>query len=98
MNWQYDFINKIFESGYSSISSIYNELSLLNCKSKFIPESLYRFYPATAQNLIDIKNRKLWLSSPKDFNDPFDCILGYDKQEYLRKTILNYIISTLLSH
>ena len=42
-------------------------------ESKIVPRYLYKFMKAD-DNLIDnLKNNQLWFSSPKDFNDPFDC-------------------------
>lgn len=92
MNWQYSFINEMFENG-NTFSNIYKNTELINCKSDKIPESLFRFYPPTAQNIIDIQNKKLWLSSASDFNDPFDCLVGYNSDDYIKKVLIKYILN-----
>src|ERR1035437_3312152 len=40
------------------------------------PERLFRYFPAEASNFFAAK--KLWLSSLKDYNDPFDAFPGFD--------------------
>ncbi len=66
------------------------------------PESLVKFYSAkyTEQGVNyfceSISNKSLWLSSPRFFNDPFDCFINFDytseiktKIETLFQPILN---------
>jgi hypothetical protein len=93
--WQKSFINNVFHhktarnDTFSKI--ILNDTRLLEGKSDHLPNSLYKFYPPTSDNIIDIKKQRLWLSHPKTFNDPFDCHTGYDVASYVKHALLKYI-------
>ena len=93
--WQKKFITDTFEvakennCNYSK-ALIYN-LKLLNRKNKYIPNSIFKFYSATPENLFDIRNRVLWMPSPQYFNDPFDCYLSLNTDEYEKRYLLNVI-------
>jgi hypothetical protein len=51
------------------------------------PSTLYKFRNIDNRTLDIIKNREFYFSSPKNFNDPFDCNLFY-KKSYSKKEIL----------
>lgn len=93
--WQKSFINNVFahktkkQSTFSKI--LLNNPELLNDKNIHIPKSLFKFYSPTAENIIDIKKQRLWLSHPKSFNDPFDCHTGYDATSYEKLSLLEHI-------
>lgn len=38
-----------------------------------LPPRLYKYAAFTAQNLENLKNQGIYFSSPRNFNDPFDC-------------------------
>lgn len=93
--WQKTFIKEVFKNddngrqNYSSI--ILNNLDLLKIKDEYLPATLYKFYAPTSDNILDIVNKRLWLSHPASFNDPFDCHTGYDSLEYEKYFLLNFI-------
>ncbi|MFZ7119520.1 MAG: hypothetical protein ACOWWH_01035 [Eubacteriaceae bacterium] len=84
--WQKSYITNVFDYSDKTVISYINKalsnVQLLNFKSKYLPNSLFRFYSLTANNVMDIKNRKLWLSDPRFFNDPYDCNIGYNSVEF----------------
>ena len=41
-----------------------------------IPETLYK-YRTIPENSNDFSIRKIWIASPRDFNDPFDCGISF---------------------
>lgn len=55
-----------------------------------LPLTLIKFcsgrYESDGRNVFldTVKKNKLWLSSPKTFNDPFDCVLNTDYEQSLR--------------
>jgi hypothetical protein len=90
--WQKHYIKRVFEenklikkNGFTN--KILSNIDLLNNKSQYLPTSLYKFYSITSENILDIKNKKLWLSHPSTFNDPFDCSIGYNEVEFQKKRI-----------
>jgi len=93
--WQKKFIKDVFKNGskynnnYSKI--ILDNLELLNTKNEYLPKYLFKYYATTTENILDIRNKRLWLSHPSQFNDPFDCNIGFDKDKYEKKCLLEYI-------
>ena len=65
------------------------------------PKSLIKFYPGSYNSdgsnyfLDNLRNNKIWLSSPSIFNDPFDCLINYDIKSEV-KNISNNILNTLI--
>ena len=41
------------------------------------PPKLYKYQPYNVQTLDNLKDRRLWLSKPARFNDPFDCAIRF---------------------
>ena len=60
------------------------------------PKKLFKYQPFSNWSLVNLKNRCLWFSKPKRFNDPYDCRirLSFDNvPEYEWETILEaYLI------
>jgi hypothetical protein len=40
-----------------------------------IPEKLYKYTPINKHSVENLQNSQLYLNNPRDFNDPFDCLL-----------------------
>lgn len=93
--WQKAFINSVFSHKikyHDSFSKIIlNNPELLNDKDNHIPRSLFKFYPPTSANIIDIKKQRLWFSHPGTINDPFDCHTGYDVTSYEKHALVEHI-------
>jgi hypothetical protein len=92
--WQKEFIKRVFKQKknddlFSDI--ILSDMNLLNSKNVHLPSSLYKFYTTTSENLMDIKNKRMWLSHPSTFNDPYDCTIGINEEEYEKRNVLEYI-------
>ena len=93
--WQRRFIKRIFESSddkkkYFSKIMLQN-IKLINDKNEYLPKYLFKYYSPTSENILDIKYQRLWLSHPKHFNDPFDCNIGYDLENYEKSCLINFI-------
>ena len=65
------------------------------------PKTLIKFYPGKYETdgtnyfLDNLRNSKIWLSSPLLFNDPFDCVINYDYEtEAIRQS--QYILKCLV--
>jgi hypothetical protein len=93
--WQKKFIKKVFDVSieekkyYSNI--ILQNLNLINEKNDYLPKYLFKYYSPTSENILDVKNQKIWLSHPNFFNDPFDCIIGYDSEKFEKNCLIKYI-------
>lgn len=80
---------RMFHDAYISA----NELELDRLWKQVAPTRLIKFFPAQYRSdginyaLDCVMNQKLWMSSPKLFNDPFDCVVNVDyEHEALRIT------------
>jgi|GEM_PF-686369 len=97
VQWENKFINNIFESANiaddSYIDILLKNPESLNSKNIYLPNNLYKFCRPSYDNIIDLKNGNLWFSHPSSFNDLYDCSIGYDKDEFERKTIIELIKS-----
>lgn len=88
--WQKKFIDKyvdsIFEIGIDKTHEIFSEDS-----NEHLPKCLYKFFPPSIYSLNCIQNKNIFLSSPQDFNDPFDSFICVDDQAYIKFYILKAI-------
>lgn len=94
MDWQYHLLKEIFQKfgeQAKSISTLSPE-DILAYKKPYLPESLYKFYAPTLENLSDVANERLWLASPSSFNDPKDC------QMTIAENFEAYVISKLIQN
>lgn len=60
-------------------------------KQKLVPRSLYKYYKPKSCNFDAVMNDYIWISNPKDFNDPFEEFVYYDQDGYLRTLLADYI-------
>jgi len=93
--WQKTFIRDVFQNKTSKQNTfskiILQNLELLKPKEGNYPIKLCKFYSPTSDNILDIQKQRLWLSHPHSFNDPFDCHVGYDIEEFERRYLIQYI-------
>ncbi|MEZ7507334.1 DUF2971 domain-containing protein [Flavobacterium sp. Arc2] len=94
-NWQNGFIKEVFDSSNekqkSYSKSILQRMDLLYKKNDFLPQYLFKYYSPTSQNILDIKNQRLWMAHPNFFNDPFDCNIGYDRVNFEKRKLIQII-------
>ncbi len=86
MSWQYRLINEIFSKADNNDCplSMMNDSIFWEIKKKHCPESLFKFYAPTIENVSDVQSKLLWLADPSTFNDPYDCKLDFDIDEFKR--------------
>ena len=93
--WQKGFIKEVFDSSNekqkSYSKSILKSIYILDKKHDFLPQYLFKYYSPTSQNILDIKNQRLWMAHPIFFNDPFDCNVGYDRINFEQKKLIQII-------
>lgn len=93
--WQRRFIKELFESSldkkkYFSKIMLHN-VNLINDKNEYLPKYLFKYYSPTSENILNIKSQRLWLSHPNSFNDPFDCNIGYDSENYEKSCLIKFL-------
>lgn len=96
--WQNKYLKEVFSIGkkfnQNYTRTILNNSSILDKKDEYyFPNLLYKFYAPTSDNILDIKNKRLWMAHPSSFNDPFDCCIGFDEEAYEKYCLLKIISS-----
>jgi hypothetical protein len=78
VNWAFE---KYFYSNIFRLDKIglYQSKILLNEKELETPKFLYKFFNDCNHNLDSLLEPYLYFSSPRNFNDPFDCITNREK-------------------
>lgn len=85
-------VMKIYKS-FNSNSSDSFIMDTAHSYLEHIPKKLYRYRPATYdkehgnRDLLAIADSKIWFSSPKNFNDPFDCSFNINVDKMLKELI-----------
>ncbi|EOU1594527.1 DUF2971 domain-containing protein [Clostridium perfringens] len=51
------------------------------------PKSLYKYKEVSENTLKMIKEGNIWASNPKEFNDPYDCLLDFDCEIMIKKRL-----------
>ena len=92
MIWQYNYINRLLDLNHNYLSATLNDSGLIDLKLNFLPQILFKFYSPTEENILDIRNKRIWLSSPTTFNDPFECSIGFNMDEYIKSIIIKFAI------
>lgn len=67
---------------------------LYDAKIEHIPKSLFKFFPFNQNSLKCIEDGKVYLNSPENFNDPYDCYLAVDENEFVKRYLLDKIKET----
>lgn len=78
-----DFIDSIFKIGIVETQELF-----ANHKKEHLPESLFKFCPPSEYSLINLENNSLYLSSPRNFNDPFDSYVCIDAEKFKKIYLL----------
>ncbi|CQR75198.1 hypothetical protein SOV_37020 [Sporomusa ovata DSM 2662] len=96
--WQNKYLKEVFSIGkkfnQNYTRTILNNSSILDKKDEYyFPNLLYKFYAPTSDNILDIKNKRLWMAHLSSFNDPFDCCIGFDEEAYEKYCLLKIISS-----
>lgn len=96
--WQKAYISKVFKNR-TRMDETYSKILLENTKAlsdkdQYLPNTLYKFYAPTSYNILDIRSKRLWMSHPNSFNDPFDSKIGCDSLEYEKRRLLEFIKQT----
>ena len=78
------YVDSLFLKGIEKTQSIMSE-----DKNEHLPKCLFKFFPPTINSLINLQNQQLHLSSPKNFNDPFDSYVCIEDQTFIKLYILD---------
>lgn len=90
--WQVGYFEKAMRiakenerSSFDFSDAIYSGMSISRPE---LPNTLYKFFKPTTQNILDLLQLRLYLADPHSFNDPFDSVVGVKKHEYIKQYVL----------
>lgn len=63
-------------------------------KTEHMPKSLFKFFPFNHNSLKCIETNSVFMNNPSNFNDPFDCLLCANENEFLKYCLLDYLKET----
>ncbi|MBY0379337.1 MAG: DUF2971 domain-containing protein [Burkholderiales bacterium] len=95
VDWKDIFLEKMF--ALTLKDSNIEEAFALKCEN--LPESIFRFRKIDSEENFEreiqsLKNREIWLSSPSDYNDPYDCHYYVDKVSCNRDSFTKILIGS----
>lgn len=72
--WQKDFINHVSKDNFVGFDK-----GLKICKSMYLPRKIYKycFFDENDYSINNLKHNQIYLNSPDNFNDPYDCCISY---------------------
>lgn len=56
-----------------------------------MPKSVFKFYPFTPNSLKCLESNKVYLNTPENFNDPYDCFICSDQETFAKTFFIEYI-------
>ena len=93
--WQKGFIKDVLSKKRSNKDTysriVTKDTSFLEQKEAHFPASFCKYYAPTSDNILDVQQQRIWLAHPSSFNDPFDCNIGFDVEEYEKRCLLKFI-------
>jgi hypothetical protein len=69
VDWFQEYKKLVF-SNTTSVNQVDRAISL---KYEHVPKTLYKYRSINEYSLKNLKDDSIWLSDPKNFNDPYDC-------------------------
>lgn len=89
--WQRKFIDELVKKLFVSENrdDVYSEMSI--CKEEHLPKFLYKFYRPLSNSIVNLENNLLHLSSPEEFNDPFDSYVCIEKNKFGKCLLLKIL-------
>ena len=100
---EHDNFDDVFESYYNIYEfirmqmsySIYKAMQIKHLeKREHMPKQLFKFFPFNQNSIKCIETNTVFMNNPKNFNDPFDCLLCVDKKEFIKKCLIEKLIET----
>lgn len=93
--WQKGWIKDISKYAIDRNVSLYEAMQdKYSEKREHMPKQLFKFFPFNQNSIKCIETNTVFMNNPKNFNDPFDCLLCVDKKEFIKKYLIEKLIET----
>lgn len=93
--WEKIWLRDVSTYATSSNISIYKAMwNKCNDKNEHMPSRLFKFFPYNHNSIKCIETNSVYMNNPRNFNDPFDCMLSAREDEYVKKSLIEYLVKT----
>lgn len=93
--WEKEWLKEVASKAVKGGVNIYDVMwNSYNDKNEHMPTKLYKFFPFNQNSIKCIETNSVFLNVPRNFNDPFDCMLCANEDEYLKQRLIEYLIET----
>lgn len=91
-NWTKHWLQQADKSAIARKKSIHEAMwELCDEKAEHMPKSVFKFYPFTPNSLKCLESNKVYLNTPENFNDPYDCFICSDQETFAKTFFMEYI-------
>lgn len=93
-NWTKHWLQQVDKSAIARKKSIYESMwELCDEKADHMPKSVFKFYPFTPNSLKCLESNKVYLNTPENFNDPYDCFICSAQEVFIKTFFINFVIN-----
>ena len=93
--WEKAWLKEVALSAANKGNNLYNAMWIKHSdKNEHMPVSLFKFFPFNQNSMKCIESNSVFMNNPRNFNDPFDCVLCASEDEFLKQYIIEYLINT----
>ena len=91
-DWAKHWLRQVDKSAIAEQKSIFEKMwEMCDDKVEHMPKSVLKFYSFNQNSLKSIESNKVYLNSPENFNDPFDCFICSDQEAFAKSFFIEYI-------
>lgn len=93
--WEKAWLKEVAISATNKEGNLYNAMWIKHVdKNEHMPVSLFKFLPFNQNSIKCIESNSVFMNNPRNFNDPFDCVLCASEKEFLKHYLIEYFIKT----
>lgn len=94
-NWVKAWLKEVITQAQETECNMYETMwKMYTHKLEHMPKSLYKFFPFNENSIKCIEENVVFMNSPDKFNDPFDCLICANEDEFIKKYLLDYFNDT----
>lgn len=93
--WEKAWLKEITSNAINKGFNLYDAMwSNYTDKDEHMPVSLFKFFPFNQNSIKCIEANSVFMNNPRNFNDPFDCVLCASEKEFLKEYLIEYFVKT----
>lgn len=89
--WLKEVISNAADRGLNLYDAMWNNYA---DKKEHMPDSLFKFSPFNQNSIKCIEANAVFMNNPRNFNDPFDCVLCASEDEFIKQYLVEHLVRT----